>query len=73
MKDFIVDFMVFVGRQISRFRQKDADGWRGADAVYEDEYAERAINNLKKGDYIDAANLCFLADWAREKGKVREP
>ena len=73
MKDFIVDFMTFVGLQISRFIQKDEDGWSGANAVYEHEYAERVVKNIHQGDYIDAANLCFLAYWAKARGKVMKP
>lgn len=73
MKDFLMEFMQFVGLQIGRFMKKDSDGWRGADSIYEDEYSERAINNIKQGDYVDAANLCFLAYWAKARGKVMIP
>ena len=69
MQDILMDFMKFVGWQIKRFMQKDSDGWRGMDAIYESEYRDRAIKNLKKGDYIDAANLSFLAAWAKARGK----
>jgi len=69
MNDFLLEFMEFIGLQIKRFMEKDADGWRGADAIYADEFKERAIRNLSKGDYVDAANLCFLAFWAKARGK----
>jgi len=72
MNDFLLDFMKFVGWQIQRFMKKDSEGWRGADAIYEDEYADRAIKNLKKGDYVDAANLCFLAAWAKARGRIKD-
>ena len=68
----MVDFMQFVGWQVMRFVEKDRDGWRGADAIYEHEYAKRAVKNIQKGDYVDAANLCFLAAWAKARGKVYE-
>jgi len=71
MNDFIMDFMRFVGWQIKRFMEKDAEGWHGAKDIYEDEYRERAIKNLRMGDYVDAANLCFLAAWAKARGQVR--
>lgn len=72
MNDFLLDFMKFVGWQLQRFIKKDKDGWRGADNIYEYEYRERAIKNLKDGDYVDAANLCFLAAWAKARGKEKE-
>lgn len=71
MNDFLLDFLKFVGWQIQRFMEKDKDGWRGADAIYEEDYAARAVKNITEGDHIDACNLCFLAEWARARGKVR--
>jgi hypothetical protein len=59
---FILDFSV---QMIDRMEKKDADGWGGYDAISELEYRERAIKNINKGDYVDAANLCVLASYAR--------
>ena len=72
MKDILMDLMKFVGWQIKRFMEKDSDGWRGMDAIYEYEYRKRAIRNLTEGDYVDACNLLFLAAWAKARGKGGE-
>jgi len=72
MTDFLRELFEFFARQIIRFQQKDKDGWSGWDAIYEDEYQSRAIENIKRGDYIDGANLCFLADFAKQRGRIGE-
>jgi hypothetical protein len=71
---FILDFAVLM---IARMEKKDTDGWMGYDAIPEEEYRERAIKNINKGDYVDAANLCVLASYARNNadslGKEDQP
>lgn len=61
----------FAERMILRFKQKDDDGWGRFDEVEEEEYQERAIDNIKRRDYIDAANLCLLAEkYCKEEGTM---
>jgi len=55
----------FAMSMIRRFEEKERDGWTGFEDISEQEYVERAIKNINKGNYVDAANLCLLADWVR--------
>ena len=66
MNEIFVMLVDFWKRQLSRFVEKNEDGWDGWETISEKEYRERAIRNMKAGDYIDAANLCVLADFARK-------
>ena len=59
----VLDFAV---RMIERFEVKEEQGWMGFEDVNESEYQLRIIKNAMKGDYVDAANLCLLAE--RVKG-----
>lgn len=55
----------FAMSMIRRFEEKERDGWTGFEDICEQEYRWRAIKNINKGNYVDAANLCLLADWVR--------
>jgi len=52
----------FADRMVNRFKQKDKEGWGNHEFIPEKNYKERAIKNILRGDYVDAANLCLLAD-----------
>jgi hypothetical protein len=60
--DWLLEVLDFAVRMIRRFEEKDAEGWHGCDDNTEDCYRIRAIKNITHGDYIDAANLCLLAE-----------
>jgi len=55
----------FVGLMIARLYQKYDEGWQGWESIETEDYVRRATKNLEKGDYVDAANLCMLAYYAR--------
>jgi len=50
---------------LGRILQKEDDGWSGWQTITENEYRLRAIKNIINGDYVEAANLCLLADAVR--------
>jgi hypothetical protein len=55
----VLEFAVWM---IDRFIDKDNDGWGGFDSIPEEHYQDRAIKNIKERNYVDAANLCLLAN-----------
>ena len=53
---------MFSNRMTRRFMEKQSEGVSGHERISETEYQKRAIMNILDGDYVDAANLCLLAD-----------
>ena len=62
---------VFANRMTLRFMEKQSEGCSGYLKVSELEYRKRAIVNILDGDYVDAANLCLLADLVRGAQEVK--
>jgi len=56
----------FATKMIRRFEDKERQGWSGFEDIPEPNYQERAIKNIRHGHYVDAANLCLLAEIARK-------
>jgi len=63
------DWGIMVGEfsvaMLGRILQKEDDGWSGWQTITGNEYRLRAIKNIINGDYVEAANLCLLADAVR--------
>jgi hypothetical protein len=67
MNDLIWILYQFLGLMIARLFQKYDAGWDGWEIIEKEDYVRRAMKNLECGDYVDAANLCMLAYYAREQ------
>ncbi len=65
--------MGFAAKMDRRFYEQEKKGWSGFEDITEEEYQRRAIKNISKGDYVDAANLCMLAFMVKkEKERIAE-
>jgi len=62
-------FMVEMERRII---EKDRDGWRGWDTIAEKALKDRLINNAKRGDWIDVANLAMMLWVRKQKGAEKQ-
>jgi len=64
--------LFFAIDMIIRFEAKESLGWAGFEDISESEYQERAIKNIRERHYVDAANLCLLAELVADKEEKLE-